>query len=301
MTAQLTESIRSLCTTPQQAGRGGGMSEPTHYASQAKEIIRRWEFRMVASARSADGMRAQGRTPDPKELDGMVKQAHGELTIARVAEEAEPMLRRDEATARVKTLDAELKSLGIDRETITFGPRTDGLPRTRVIVAIALTIISAVIAAFAVGAFTGNHSTNTMAAQIATVAMGALVGGFGGYSLASNRTPLVTGVAAAGLFLGTAAAWLVGWVAGVGQPNRLLLALLFLVVAVLAAAAWAMAFLGREPRDRDAQEIAVARRLSERGALLEQQAAAEARLAAIGVAWDAATEEVEGVRGRATV
>ena len=61
------------------------------------------------------------------------------------------MLRRDEATARVKTLDAELKSLGIDRETITFGPRTDGLPRTRVIVAIALTIISAVIAAFAVG------------------------------------------------------------------------------------------------------------------------------------------------------
>ena len=97
-----------------------------------------------------------------------------------------------------------------------------------------------------------------------------------------------------GLFHGTAAAWLVGWVAGVGQPNRLLLALLFLVVAVLAAAAWAMAFLGREPRDRDAQEIAVARRLSERGALLEQQAAAESRLAAIGVAWDAAAEEVEG-------
>ena len=102
-----------------------------------------------------------------------------------------------------------------------------------------------------------------------------------------------------GLFLGTAAAWLVGWVAGVGQPSRLLLALLFLVVAVLSAAALAMAFLGREPRDRDAQVIAVARRLSERGALLEQQAEAESRLSAIGVAWDAAAEEVEGVRQRA--
>ena len=109
------------------------MSELTHYAGQAKEIIRRWEFRMVASARSAEGMRAQGRTPDPKELDGMVKQAHGELTIARVAEEAEPKRRRDEAAARVKTLDAELKFFDVDRETITFGPRTDGLPRTRLI------------------------------------------------------------------------------------------------------------------------------------------------------------------------
>jgi hypothetical protein len=244
-------------------------------------------------------MRAQGRTPDPKELDGMVKQAHGELTIARVAEEAEPKRRRDEAAARVKTLDAELKFFGIDRETITFGPRTDGLPRTRIIVAIAITLITAAIAAFATGAFTGDHSTNTMVAQMATVAMGALVGGIGGYSLASNRTPLVTGVAAAGLILGTAAAWLVGWVAGLGQPNRLLLALLFLVVAVVAAAAWAMAFIGREPRDRDAHEIAVARRLSERGVMLEQQADAESRLAAIGVAWDAAGEEVEGVRRRA--
>ena len=275
------------------------MSELTHYAGQAKEIIRRWEFRMVASARSAEGMRAQGRTPDPKELDGMVKQAHGELTIARVAEEAEPKRRRDEAAARVKTLDAELKFFGIDRETITFGPRTDGLPRTRLIVAIAITLIAAAIAAFATGAFTGDHSTNTMVAQMATVAMGALVGGIGGFSLASNRTPLVTGVAAAGLVLGTAAAWLVGWVAGLGQPNRLLLALLFLVVAVVAAAAWAMAFIGREPRDRDAHEIAVARRLSERGVMLEQQADAESRLAAIGVAWDAAGEEVEGVRRRA--
>ena len=244
-------------------------------------------------------MRAQGRTPDPKELDGMVKQAHGELTIARVAEEAEPKRRRDEAAARVKTLDAELKFFGIDRDTITFGPRTDGLPRTRLIVAIAITLIAAAIAAFATGAFTGDHSTNTMVAQMATVAMGALVGGIGGFSLASNRTPLVTGVAAAGLVLGTAAAWLVGWVAGLGQPNRLLLALLFLVVAVVAAAAWAMAFIGREPRDRDAHEIAVARRLSERGVMLEQQADAESRLAAIGVAWDAAGEEVEGVRERA--
>ena len=275
------------------------MSELTHYAGQAKEIIRRWEFRMVASARSAEGMRAQGRTPDPKELDGMVKQAHGELTIARVAEEAEPKRRRDEAAARVKTLDAELKFFDVDRETITFGPRTDGLPRTRLIVAIAITLIAAAIAAFATGAFTGDHSTNTMVAQMATVAMGALVGGIGGFSLASNRTPLVTGVAAAGLVLGTAAAWLVGWVAGLGQPNRLLLALLFLVVAVAAAAAWAMAFIGREPRDRDAHEIAVARRLSERGVMLEQQAEAESRLAAIGVAWDAAGEEVEGVRRRA--
>jgi membrane protein implicated in regulation of membrane protease activity len=106
-------------------------------------------------------------------------------------------------------------------------------------------------------------------------------------------------VAAAGLVLGTAAAWLVGWVAGLGQPNRLLLALLFLVVAVVAAAAWAMAFIGREPRDRDAHEIAVARRLSERGVMLEQQADAESRLAAIGVAWDAAGDEVRGIQERA--
>jgi hypothetical protein len=107
-----------------------------------------------------------------------------------------------------------------------------------------------------------------MAAQIATVAMGALGGG---YSLASNRTPLVTGVAAAGLFLGTAAAWLVGWVTGVGQPNRLLLALLFLVVAAIAAAAWAMECLGREPRDRDARDTTVARRLAERGRILSSR------------------------------
>ena len=58
-------------------------------------------------------------------------------------------------------------------------------------------------------------------------------------------------------------------------------------------------FLGCEPKNRDVQEIAVARWLSERGALLEQQAEAESRLAAIGVAWDAAGEDVEGIRGRA--
>lgn len=51
-----------------------------------------------------------------------------------------------------------------------------------------------------------------------------------------------------------------------------------------------MALSGREPRDRDAHDIAVARLLPGRGVMLEQQAGAEARLAGIGVAWGTTTD-----------
>ncbi len=81
------------------------------------------------------------------------------------------------------------------------------------------------------------------------------------------------------------------WVSGLAQQSRLLLVVLFLVVAVVAATAWAMTALSSEALDRDAFEVSIARRLADLNRVTQDLEIAEVDLAFIDEAWEAAKGE----------
>ncbi len=99
---------------------------------------------------------------------------------------------------------------------------------------------------------------------------------------------------------GAAALYLVGWVSGLAQQSRLLLVVLFLMVAVVAATAWAVTALSSEALDRDALEVSAARRLADFNRVTQDLEVAQVDLASIDETWEAAKGEGVGVRaGRA--
>ncbi len=86
---------------------------------------------------------------------------------------------------------------------------------------------------------------------------------------------------------------------GRAQESRLLLVVLFLVVAVVAATAWDMTALSSEALDRDALEVSIARRLADLNRVTQDLEVAEVELASIDKTWEAAKGEGEGVGVRA--
>ncbi len=71
------------------------------------------------------------------------------------------------------------------------------------------------------------------------------------------------------------------------------------MVAVVAATAWAMTALSSEALDRDALEVSIARRLADLNRVTQDLEVAEAEIASIDEAWEAAKGEGEGVGVRA--
>ncbi len=119
------------------------------------------------------------------------------------------------------------------------------------------------------------------------------------HSLTRLRTHWAIGVITAAVVRGATAAYLVGWVSGLAQQSRLLLVVLFLVVAVVAATAWAMIAMSSEALDRDALEVSAARRLADLNRATQDLEVAEVELASIDEAWGAAKGEGVGVGVRA--
>ncbi len=119
------------------------------------------------------------------------------------------------------------------------------------------------------------------------------------HSLTRLRTHWAIAVSAAAVVLGAAASYLVAWVSGLAEQSRLLLVVLFLVVAVVAATAWAMTALSSEALDRDALEVSIARRLADLNRVTQDLEVAQVEIASIDKTWEAAKGEGEGVGVRA--
>ncbi len=269
------------------------MSEMVHYAAAAKKIIHRWEYRILHSALGVDELGAKAQ------VAGMTRQMNEELNRAHQAERATLASKVAELRGRKLVIKGEMVNLGLSSEMVVFTPRTDMNPRMRKIVAIALTLMVAVIAAFATGAFLRLSATDTVVPAVACVLLAALLGGLAGDALTRVRTRWPIGVITVAVVLGAGASYLVAWISGLAEQSRLLLVVLFLVVAVVAATAWAMTALSNKALDRDALEVSAARRLADLNRVTQDLEVAQVELASIDGAWEAAKGEGEGVGVRA--
>ncbi len=269
------------------------MSEMVHYAASAKKIIHRWEYRILHSALGVDELGAKAQ------VAGMTRQMNEELNRAHQAERATLASKVAELRGRKQVIEREMVNLGLSSDMVVFTPRTDMNPRMRKIVAIALTLMVAVIAAFATGAFLRLSATDTVVPAVACVLLAALLGGLAGDALTRLRTRWAIGVITVAVVLGAGASYLVAWISGLIQQSRLLLVVLFLVVAVVAATAWAMTALSNKALDRDALEVSAARRLADLNRVTQDLEVAQVELASIDGAWEAAKGEGEGVGVRA--
>ena len=99
--------------------------------------------------------------------------------------------------------------------------------------------------------------------------------------------------------LGAICAYLVAWVQGPGAERRLLLAALFIIVGLVAAAIWALTSMARTPRSEDAQQVAIARRIAGLGQARAELEVARAELEAVDGEWQARVGEVEALCRRA--
>jgi len=266
---------------------------------EADRIIARWEWRMIHSPQGAIELRAEGAADADAQIRALGEQATEEMRGAHRAARAEPARRVTEAEGRVEDIRRQLTSLGVDEHAEVITPRRDMLPRISTLIAIILTAAVAAAAALAAGAMLGLHAMSTWAPEIAVVVLGAIVGGIAGDALTRTRTRWAIGIAAGVGALGAICAYLVAWVAGLGAERRLLLAALFIIVGLVAAAIWALTSMARTPRSEDAQQVAIARRIAGLGQARAELEVARAELEAVDGEWEARVGEVEALCRRA--
>jgi hypothetical protein len=268
--------------------------------NQAGVILKRWEWRMIHSPQGAIALRQSGAPDADAQIAALGEQAMEEMKAAHQAARQAPALRVEELTGRVEDIQQQLRSLGVGDETPVFTPRTDMLPRISTLMALLLTATLAAAAAFAAGVFLGLSAPSTYAPEIAVVILAALIGGIAGDALTRTRTHWAIGIAAGVTALGGIAAYLVAWVAGLMPERRLLITALFLIVALAAGAVWALHALARRPRDDDAQEVAVARRVAGLSSARAELRSAQAELAGVDAAWGFGVLGVRQVTARAS-
>jgi hypothetical protein len=266
---------------------------------EAERIIARWDWRMIHSPQGAIALRQKGAPDADTQIAALGDQAMEEMKAAHQAARQAPALRVQELEGRVEDIQQQLRSLGAGDETPVFGPRTDMLPRISTLMALLLTAAIAAAAAFAAGVFLGLSAPSTYAPEIAVVILAALTGGIAGDALTRTRTHWAIGIAAGVTALGGISAYLVAWVAGLMPERRLLITALFLIVALAAGAVWALHALARQPRDEEAQEVAVARRVAGLNTARAELRVARAELEGVDGAWGAHLEEAAALVQRA--
>ena len=221
---------------------------------------------MIHSPQGAIALREAGVPDADARVAALAEQATEEMRAAHQTARREPARRVQELEGSIQDLERQLTSLGVSGEAPVFGPRIDMPPRLSTLIALLLTAAIAAAAAFASGSMLGLRAPSTYGPEIAVVVLGALVGGIAGDTLARTRARWAIGIAAGVAAIGAISAYLVSWAAGLLLERRLLIALLFLLVVLAAGALWALRALSRGPRDGEAHEVAIARRVAARSA-----------------------------------
>ena len=269
-------------------------------------VIRQADWRMNFSPAGAEGLgdaagedlRRAGRAPDMAAVAGMAETSLGALAAHRAAALMAPLSARADLEARVQGLSAEASRLGAHPERELPVP-TDVLPRTRVWVALGVTLIIGLACALVAGLFSNDFATSTTVAALGSIVAGAIVGAVAGDALTRVRTRWTVAAAIAALVITAAAGLLVTWSLGFGMPRQLLQVALVVVAALVAAGVWAMAAVSRAPllvdRRTAAQKQCLTRLASARAELMR----AESGVSAIVAAYDGAATELRGVVRRA--
>ena len=266
---------------------------------EAARIIARWEWRMIHSPQGAIALRERGAADADAQVRALGEQATEEMKGAHQAARHDVARSVSEIEGRVADIEQQLRTLGVAGDAPAIAPRTDMLPRIGTLTALLITLALAAAAVFAAGAFLGLSAPSTYAPEIAVVVLAALVGGIAGDALTRIRTPWAVGIAAGATALGAISAYLVAWVAGLIPERRLLIAALFVIVALAAGAAWALRALARRPRDDEARQMAVARRVAGLGTARAELQVARVELEAVDGEWGVYLGEVEALCRRA--
>ena len=266
---------------------------------EADRIIARWEWRMIHSPQGAIALRAKAVPDADDQVRALGEQATEEMRAAHQAARQDPARAVRELEGRVSDIEQQLKSLGVTDQTPVFTPRTDMLPRTSTLIALLLTAAIAAAAAFAAGSLLGLSAPSTYAPEIAVVILAALIGGIAGDALTRTRTSWAIGIAAGVTAMGAISAYLVAWVAGLMPERRLLITALYVIVALSAGAIWALRALARRPRDEEAQEVAIARRVAGLGTARAELQVARVELEGVDGEWGVYLGQVEALCRRA--
>jgi len=266
---------------------------------EADRIIARWEWRMIHSPQGAIALRRNGAPDADHQVRALGEQATEEIRAAHQSARRQPARVVQELEGRVKDIEQQLTSLGVDSTAPVFTPRSDMLPRTSTLIALLLTVAIAAAAVFAAGALLGLSAPSTYGPEVAVVVLAAIVGGIAGDALTRIRTQWAVGIAAGATALGAISAYLVAWVAGLSPERRLLITALFLVVVLAAGATWALRALARRPREEEAQEIAIARRVAGLSTARAELDVARVELEGVDGEWGVYLGEIEALCRRA--
>ncbi len=292
-------SLSSLFSSGRDADSTPPMPNPAR-------VVRQADWRMNFSPAGAEALgsaageelRQTGRMPDMAAVAGMAETALGALAAHRAAQLVEPLRARAGLRSRVEDLASEAARLGArpDREVAV---PSDVLPRTRVWVAVGVTLVIGLACALVAGLFFNEFAASTTIAALGSIVAGAIVGAVAGDSLTRVRTRWTVAAAIGALAVTAAAGLLVTWSLGFGMPRQLLQVALVIVAAVVAAGVWAMAAVSRAPllvdRRAAAQEKCLARLATVKGDL----ARSELLISALSATYDGAALELRGVVRRA--
>lgn len=244
-----------------------------------RALIARWEWRLIGSD---EGQRA-GRHGElalqaTEELEAFIERERAGVAARAAAANVSAEAARDRVAAAAEQVPPEPAEVAPQLPPTNTSRYRIGIPT-----ACLLTVTVVVLTVLATGAVVDLTASSTFVPLAAVTVLAAVMGGVAGASLTWERTPWAAGIAASVLSLGSAAAFLVAWVAGLALERRLLLAVLFVMLAAMSAAIWAFRALAAEPREKRTYQRREHRRfkkaLEGRSARLSALAAARADLA----------------------
>jgi hypothetical protein len=247
---------------------------------------------------AGEDLRRTGRAPDMAAVAGMAETSLGALSAHRATQLMAPLSTQAHLRAQVQDLASEAVRLGATPDRELAVPK-DVLPRTRVWVALAITLVIAFACALVAGLFFNDFATSTTVAALGSIAAGAVVGAVAGDALTRVRTRWTVAAAIAALAITAAAGLLVTWSLGFGLSRQLLQVALVIIAGLVAAGVWAMAAVSRAPLlidRRTAKQRRCLKRLAEARTELAQS---ESGVAVIVAAYDGAVMELRGIVRRA--
>jgi len=275
-------------------------------APDPARVIRQADWRMNFSPAGADALataagedlRRTGRAPDMAAVAGMAETSLGALSAHRATQLMAPLSVQAHLRARVQDLVSEAARLGANPGREIAVPK-DVLPRTRVWVALAITVVIAFVCALVAGLFFNDFATSTTVAALGSIAAGAVVGAVAGDALTRVRTRWTVAAAIGALAMTAAAGLLVTWSLGFGLSRQLLQVALVLVAGLVAAGVWAMAAVSRGPLLIDRRTAKQRRCLKHLAEARTDLAQSESGVGAIVAAYDGAVMELRGIVRRA--
>lgn len=255
--------------------------------SDLEEFFRRWEWRLIHSTRGANAIRARGALTADAEMQATIDQFREALRARRDAARAAVASRAEQAGAAKESAERALRARGVDVPGALSYPAGDARPRIGLVLTLLTLLAVTAIAAAAAGAFLGLHAIGTVGPEIGVIALAAIIGSVAGEALMGIAARWALAIGLAVLALGAASAYLVALVSDLIPERRLLLASLFVIVAVLTGAIWAISVSARSPRQRRAERREVSGLLRTLEKARADQVAATAELASLGAEWDA--------------